>query len=95
MIITVLGCTNLPVSHTNRVESSSELATGSTMTRAETTVRATASNPRTDIPTNKVGTREGYAAPEFNLPMSDGDTRVFPSSLEKGNPVFLLFFTPH
>ena len=95
MIITVLGCINSPVSDPDSVNSSPDLTMGSTTNRAETTIQATVANLRSDIPTNKIGVREGNTIPEFSLPMSDGATKIFPASLEKGNPVFLLFFTPH
>lgn len=95
MVITLLGCMNSPVSDPNRVKSSPELTTDATTAPAEITIQPTIANTRTDIPTNKIGTQEGNTTPEFTLPMSDGDTKIFPARLETDKPVFLLFFTPH
>ena len=95
MVITLLGCMNSPVSDPNRVKSSPELTTDAAITEAELPIQVTIANTRTDIPTNKIGTREGNTIPEFTLPMSDGETRLFPVSLKTDKPVFLLFFTPH
>ena len=90
MVISLLGCTNSPVSDLNRVKSSPDATT----TPAEIIIQATIANTRTAIPANKIGTQEGNTTPEFTLPMSDGDTKIFPARLETDKPVFLLFFTP-
>ena len=95
MIITLLGCINSPVSNPHGGGSSQERTLGATTIQAEITIQATIANPRTNIPTNKIGTQEGNTTPEFTLPMSDGDTKIFPASLETDKPIFLLFFTPH
>ena len=93
--ITLLGCINSPVPDPDRGKSSPELTSGATATQTDITIRATTTRTRTDIPTNKIGTQKGNTTPEFTLPMSDGDTRIFPASLKTNDPVFLLFFTPH
>ena len=95
MVITFLGCMNSPVSDPNRVKSSLELTSDATTAPAEITIQATIANPRTNILTNKIGTREGNTTPKFTLLMSNGDTRIFPASLETDKPIFLLFFTRH
>ena len=95
MVITLQGCMNSPVSDPNRVKSSPELTPDATTAPAEITIQATIANTRTDIPTNKIGTQEGDTTPKFTLLMSNGDTRIFPASLETDKPIFLLFFTPH
>ena len=95
MVITLLGCMNSPVSDPNRVKSPLELTSDATTAPAEITIQPTIANTRTDIPTNKIGTQEGNTTPEFTLRMSDGGTRIFPASLKRDDPVFLLFFTPH
>ena len=95
MVITLLGCMNSPVSDPNRVKSSPELTPDATTAPAEITIQPTIANTRTDIPTNKIGTQEGNTTPKFTLPMSNGDTRIFPESLKTDKPIFLLFFTPH
>lgn len=95
MIITLLGCINSPVSNPDGGGSSQERTPGATTIQAEITIQATIANPRTNIPTNKIGTQEGDTTPKFTLLMSNGDTRIFPASLETDKPIFLLFFTPH
>ena len=91
MIITLLGCINSPVSNPDGGGSSQERTPGATTIQAEITIQATIANPRT----NKIGTQEGDTTPKFTLLMSNGDTRIFPASLETDKPIFLLFFTPH
>ena len=95
MAIPLLGCMNSAVSDPNRVNSPPGLTSDATKGKDDITIQVPISNPRTDIPTNKIGTQEGNTTPEFTLPMSDGDTKIFPARLETDKPVFLLFFTPH
>ena len=95
MVISLLGCMNSPLSDPNRVNNSPEPTSGATTTQAELPRHVTIANTRTNLPTNKIGTQEGNTAPEFTLLMSDGDTKIFPASLETDKPIFLLFFTPH
>ena len=95
MIITVLGCINSPVSNPDGGGNSQERTLGATTIQAEKTIQATIANPRTNIPTNKIGTQEGNTTPEFTLAMSDWDTKIFPAILQTDKPIFLLFFTPH
>ena len=95
MVISLLGCMNAPVSDHNRVNNSPELTSDATTTQFELPIQVTIANTRTNLPTNKIGTQEGNTTPKFTLLMSNGDTRIFPASLETAKPIFLLFFTPH